>query len=126
MLLKLHKGKELPMLRGSGYILEEDGQTYISAMNGRIELRDNQLIISRLFEFDEITMATGSTARKGVSHDHFRGVWPVLTEASCVPAIRKTADGEDRQRTCGNVRITTIISNKLRGRGNTIFEKSLR
>ncbi len=68
MLLKPHKGKELPMLRGSGYILEEDGQTYISAMNGRIELRDNQMIISRLFEFDEITMATGNVNVDGNVH----------------------------------------------------------
>lgn len=68
LLLKPHKGKELPMLRGSGYVLEEDGQTYISAMNGRIELRENQLIISRLFEFDEITMATGNVNVDGNVH----------------------------------------------------------
>lgn len=68
VLLKPHKGKELPMLRGSGYILEEDGQTYISAMNGRIELRDNQLIITRMFEFDEITRATGNVDVDGNVH----------------------------------------------------------
>ena len=68
VLLKPRKGKELPMLRGSGYILEEDGQTYTSAMNGRIELRDNQLIISRMFEFDEITMATGNVNVDGNVH----------------------------------------------------------
>ena len=68
LLLKPHKGKELPMLRGSGYILEDDGQTYRSMMNGRIELRENQLIISRLFEFDEITMATGNVDVDGNVH----------------------------------------------------------
>ncbi len=68
LLLKPHKGKELPMLRGSGYILQEDGQTYISTMNGRIELRENQLIVSRLFEFDEITMATGNVDVDGNVH----------------------------------------------------------
>lgn len=68
MILKPHKGKELPMLRGSGYILEDDGQTYRSAMNGRIELRDGQLIVSRMFEFDEITMATGNVDVDGNVH----------------------------------------------------------
>lgn len=67
-LLKPHKGQELPMLRGSGYVLEEDGQTYTSAMTGRIELRDNQLIISKMFEFDEITRATGNVDVEGNVH----------------------------------------------------------
>lgn len=68
VLLKPHKGKDLPMLRGSGYYLEDDGKTYHASMNGRIELRENQLIISRLFEFDEITMATGNVDVDGNVH----------------------------------------------------------
>lgn len=68
MLLKPHKGKELPMLRGSGYILDEDGQTYISSMNGRVDLNDTQLVVSRLFEFDEITIATGNVDVDGNVH----------------------------------------------------------
>lgn len=58
--LAAHRGKEQGMLRGRGYHLLADGRTYISAMKGRIELRGNQLLISKLFIFDEITMATGN------------------------------------------------------------------
>lgn len=67
-LLKPHKGKELPMLRGSGYILQDDGQTYVSAMNGRVEYRDGQLNVSRMFEFNDITLATGNVNVDGNVH----------------------------------------------------------
>lgn len=58
--LLAHKGKEQNLLRGQGYRLLEDGKTYVSAINGRIELRGNQLLITRLFIFSEVTMATGN------------------------------------------------------------------
>lgn len=58
--LPAHRGKEQNMLRGHGFHLLADGKTYVSAMNGRIELRGNQLLITKLFIFDEITMATGN------------------------------------------------------------------
>lgn len=58
--LLAHKGKEQSMLRGSGFHLMPDGKSYISAINGRIELRGNQLLITKLFLFDEITIATGN------------------------------------------------------------------
>lgn len=58
--LPAHRGKEQNMLRGHGYRLLADGKTYVSAMNGRIELRGNQLLITKLFIFDDITMATGN------------------------------------------------------------------
>lgn len=54
------KGRELSMLRGSGFKLLEDEKTYIAAMDGRIELKNNQLMITRLYIFDDITMATGN------------------------------------------------------------------
>lgn len=59
-ILPAHRGKEQNMLRGHGFRLSPDGKTYVAAMNGRIELRGNQLLISRLFIFDDITLATGN------------------------------------------------------------------
>ena len=59
-LLPALKGKELEILRGSGYRLTDDGNVYIAAMDGRIELRGTQLVITRMFIFDEITTATGN------------------------------------------------------------------
>lgn len=58
--LPAHKGKEQSVLRGRGFRLLPDGKTYIAAMNGRIELQGKQLLITKLFIFDEITMATGN------------------------------------------------------------------
>ncbi len=55
-----HRGKEQNMLRGHGFRLLADGKTYIAAMSGRIELRGNQLVITKLFIFDNITLATGN------------------------------------------------------------------
>lgn len=57
-LLPALKGKELEILRGSGYRLTDDGNVYIAAMDGRIQLRGTQLVITRMFIFDEITTAT--------------------------------------------------------------------
>lgn len=59
-LLPALKGKELEILRGSGYRLTDDGNVYIAAMDGRIELRGTRLVITRMFIFDEITTATGN------------------------------------------------------------------
>lgn len=58
--LPAHRGKEQNMLRGHGFRLLPDGKTYVAAMNGRIELRGNQLLITKLFIFDDITLATGN------------------------------------------------------------------
>lgn len=58
--LPAHRGKEQNMLRGHGFRLLADGKTYVAAMNGRIELRGNQLLITKLFIFDDITLATGN------------------------------------------------------------------
>lgn len=64
-IIPARRGKELPMLRGSGFKLLEDGITYVSTMDGRIEISGNYLIISDLFIFDEITLATGNVNVRG-------------------------------------------------------------
>ncbi len=62
------RGKEKRRISGTGYRLMPDGKTYVSRMNGRIELNGNQLLITKVFIFDEVTMATGNVNVDGSVH----------------------------------------------------------
>lgn len=55
-----HRGKEKRMLHGKGFHLSKDRMRYYSSMTGRIELKGEELVISRLYIYDEVTMATGN------------------------------------------------------------------
>ena len=52
--------KEKPILTGSGFQILEDKKTYIAMENGKIELKDNRLVISSLLVLDDVTSATGN------------------------------------------------------------------
>ena len=58
--LATKKGKEKPILTGSGFQILEDKKTYIAMENGKIELKDNRLVISSLLVLDDVTCATGN------------------------------------------------------------------
>ena len=58
--LATKKGKEKPILTGSGFQILEDQKTYIAMENGKIELKDNRLVISSLLVLDDVTCATGN------------------------------------------------------------------
>lgn len=58
--LATKKGKEKPVLTGSGFEILEDKKTYIASVDGKIELKDNKLIISNLLVVDDVTSATGN------------------------------------------------------------------
>lgn len=58
--LATKKGKEKPILTGSGFQILEDKKTYIAMENGKIELKDNRLVISSLLVLDDVTSATGN------------------------------------------------------------------
>ena len=58
--LATKKGKEKPILTGSGFQILEDKKTYIATENGKIELKDNRLVISSLLVLDDVTCATGN------------------------------------------------------------------
>ena len=58
--LATKKGKEKPILTGSGFQILEDKKTYIATENGKIELKDNRLVISSLLVLDDVTSATGN------------------------------------------------------------------
>ena len=55
------KGKELPMLRGRGFILSEDGKTYTAAVSGKIDLTGMKMEISSLYTVEgNLSLATGN------------------------------------------------------------------
>lgn len=58
--LATKKGKEKPILTGSGFQILEDKKTYIAMENGKIELKDNRLVISSVLVLDDVTCATGN------------------------------------------------------------------
>ncbi len=59
--LNAKKGKEKSMLAGRGFELMPDGRTYISSMQGKIDLiGDNRLEITRVIVLDEVSLSTGN------------------------------------------------------------------
>lgn len=59
-IIEAEPGKEKPLLRGRGFHLLDDKKTYIASVTGSITLNRDQLFISGLFIFDEVTAATGN------------------------------------------------------------------
>ena len=58
--IKARKGAEKSVLVGKGFQLDKDKKTYVSAMNGMIQLNDNEMWITNHLVLDEINMATGN------------------------------------------------------------------
>ena len=54
------RGREQSRLRGKGFLVLPDQKTYVSIMDGRIELTDNNIEISKMVEFQEVSLATGN------------------------------------------------------------------
>lgn len=61
-------GNDRPPLKGRGFILGDDGTSYISIMDGRIELINGNIIISSIFVLDEVTTTTGRVDVDGSVH----------------------------------------------------------
>lgn len=57
--LPAKKGKEMSMLAGKGFVLMPDQKTYLSAENGKVELINGRLEVTKLLILDEMTIATG-------------------------------------------------------------------
>lgn len=59
--LPAKRGREQIRLRGKGFIIMPDQKTYISSMDGRIELIDsNRIEISKMVEFKDVSLSTGN------------------------------------------------------------------
>ncbi len=59
--IKAKPGKQLPKMRGEGYVLSEDGSTYTTTIRGRVCLKDDKLVVSRVYEvFTDIDYLSGN------------------------------------------------------------------
>lgn len=59
------RGREMNMLTGKGFMLMPDKKTYLAATNGKIELNNLHLEISKLFILEDLTLATGNLEYDG-------------------------------------------------------------
>lgn len=107
-IIPAQKGAEQRILSGKGFELEEDRCTYIAIMDGIIRLHHNELEISRHYEVEEVTLATGNLNVDGSLH--IKGNVENGTE------IHVTEDLEID----GNVGAATIICG-----GTIIFKKGM-
>lgn len=60
------KGKEKPVLRGEGFTLAEDKCTYLSKLNGKVEIQGYRMLVSKLHVIDgDVTYTTGNISFEG-------------------------------------------------------------
>lgn len=60
------KGKEKPILTGTGFSLMEDKQTYVATMTGRIDLVGHRITVSKIYIFDgDLNYAKGDLLFQG-------------------------------------------------------------
>lgn len=62
------KGKDLPLIQGEGVKLLEDRRTYVAKTSGKIELKDDKIVISNILELDDVTRNTGKIEFDGSIH----------------------------------------------------------
>lgn len=58
--LEAKKGKEEKLLIGTGFMALADKRTYMSTVDGKIELKDGRIDISSMLQLDEVNQATGN------------------------------------------------------------------
>lgn len=63
--LQARKGKEQNILVGRGFERLPDGKTYISLLDGKVDLQNNRLMVSKLLILEEVTAATGNVRFDG-------------------------------------------------------------
>lgn len=60
------KGKEKPVLRGSGFVVLEDKITYVSTLNGKVTITGYNMVVSKLHVVDgDVTYTTGNITFDG-------------------------------------------------------------
>ncbi len=57
--VKAMRGKPLPVLRGKGFVIDEDGKTYIADASGFVEYKDNNLNVHNAMTLPEVTVHSG-------------------------------------------------------------------
>lgn len=65
-LLSAKRGRPLPPLTGKGFVRSEDNITYTSTMNGKIEMKNNRIMISDVHEVHgDVGLKTGNIDFRG-------------------------------------------------------------
>ena len=65
-LLVAKRGKPLPQLAGKGFVRSEDNKTYTCTMNGKIEMKENRILISDVHEVHgDVGLKTGNIDFRG-------------------------------------------------------------
>ena len=65
-LLIAKRGRPLPQLTGKGFERSEDNKTYTSTMNGKIEMKNNRILISDVHEIHgDVGLVTGNIDFRG-------------------------------------------------------------
>jgi len=59
------RGKELKTLRGSGFVVLPDKKTYIASFDGKVDLEDYKLTVSKMLMIPEVNSATGNVEFDG-------------------------------------------------------------
>ena len=62
------KGKELNILTGKGFYIDSDQKTYISSVDGVVELKGNKIEVSNLLTLGDVTAYMGDTHFDGSVH----------------------------------------------------------
>ncbi|HAG69989.1 MAG TPA: hypothetical protein DCL38_08450 [Lachnospiraceae bacterium] len=68
IVIKAIKGKPLPVLRGKGFTVSEDGRTYFAESNGYVELKNGSLEVHTVLTVKEVTFTTGKIIFDGDVH----------------------------------------------------------
>lgn len=65
-LLTAKRGRPLPPLTGKGFVRSEDNRTYTSTMSGKIEMKNNRMLISAVHEVHgDVGLKTGNIDFRG-------------------------------------------------------------
>lgn len=62
------RGKEISLLTGQGFTVEEDAHEYYAALNGRVEINDTHLTVLNVLELGTVNLSTGNITFNGSVH----------------------------------------------------------
>ena len=64
-ILKSIRGREQPVLAGSGFVMDKDRCTYTAKTDGMVKLENDRLEVSEMLEIEEVTTAVGNVVFEG-------------------------------------------------------------
>lgn len=59
------KGKEMPLLRGKGFMVKDDKKTYVAGVDGKVDLRGNTLEVSQVLNLRDVNQSVGNVSFDG-------------------------------------------------------------